>query len=193
MKNVLGLMLLAGCLQAQNSDLGLLLGISVVSGHVDLGTRVSGLVGAHGQINYAAQLREYSAGKLYLELPLLIGGHANGSVSNVVYGSAGGVISLTPGIRFNVAPHSRVSLYAAIGVGPAVFGDDKSLVGAGFVRTNTSWTVAAALDFGGGLDFRLTRLVSLRVEARDFVTGRGLGGVRGRNHPIYSFGLGLHW
>ena len=64
---------------------------------------------------------------------------------------------------------------------PASFGE--TLVG----------LLRAALDFGGGLDFRLTRLVSLRAEARDFVTGRGLGGVEGRNHPIFSFGLGIHW
>jgi opacity protein-like surface antigen len=114
-------------------------------------------------------------------------------VTNIAYGSAGGMISLTPGIRFNVAPHSRVSLYVAAGVGPAVFGEDTAVAGAGFVRRDTSWTVGAAFDFGGGLDFRLTRLVSLRVEACDFVTGRGLGGVEGRNHPIFSFGLGIHW
>jgi len=74
-----------------------------------------------------------------------------------------------------------------------VFGEDRSVAGAGFVRRDTRWTVGAALDFGGGLDFRLTRLMSLRAEVRDFVTGRGLGGVEGRNHPIFSFGLGIHW
>ena len=67
------------------------------------------------------------------------------------------------------------------------------MVGKGFITASTGWTVSAAVDFGGGLDLRLTRLMSLRAEARDFVTGRGLGGVEGRHHPIFGFGLGFHW
>ena len=67
------------------------------------------------------------------------------------------------------------------------------MVGKGFVTASSGWTVRAAVEFGGGLDFRLTRLVSLRGEVRDFVSGRGLGGVAGRHHPIYGFGVGLHW
>jgi hypothetical protein len=39
----------------------------------------------------------------------------------------------------------------------------------------------------------MSRLMSLRVEARDFVSGKGLGGVDGRNHAIYGFGVGFHW
>jgi hypothetical protein len=195
MKNVLGLMLLAGCACAQNSDLGLLLGISGPTASVQSGTgeRVSGSVGAHGQINYAAQLREYSAGRLYLELPLFFGGHASGTVAGSVIGSAGGTIFFTPGVRFNVAPHSRISFYVAGGVGPAAFDESKTVIGKGFVSSSVGWTVTAALQFGGGLDFRLTRLISLRAEARDFVTGRELGGVEGRNHPIFGFGFGFHW
>ena len=195
MKPVFALLLLTGCAHAQNSDLGLLLGISGPTSTVQAGsgTRVSGSVGAHGQINYALQLRETSAGRLYLELPLLLGGHASGTVAGTVTGSAGGAVFFTPGVRLNIAPHSRVSLYVAAGVGPAVFQESTSVVGKGFITASTGWTVSAAVDFGGGLDLRLTRLMSLRAEARDFVTGRGLGGVEGRHHPIFGFGLGFHW
>jgi hypothetical protein len=154
---------------------------------------VSGSVGAHGQINYAAQLRETSAGRLYLELPLLLGGHATGTVAGSVNGSAGGMFFFTPGLRLNIAPHSRVSLYVAAGAGPAAFGESRTVAGKGFVSASTGWTVSAALDFGGGLDFRLTRLMSLRAEARDFVSGKGLGGVQGRHHPIFGFGVGFHF
>jgi hypothetical protein len=54
-----------------------------------------------------------------------------------------------------------------------VFGEDRSVAGAGFVRRATRRTVGAALDFGGGLDFRLTRLMSLRAEVRDFAPVAG--------------------
>jgi len=83
MKNVLGLMLLAGCMYAQNSDLGLLLGVSPASSMVQFGPGDRHPNFRHGgrsrPDHYAAQLREYRAGRLYLELPLLIGGHASGT------------------------------------------------------------------------------------------------------------------
>jgi opacity protein-like surface antigen len=158
------------------------------------GTRISGSVGAHGQINYAGQLHEYSTGRLYFELPLLFGGHASGTVTNAVAGESGGMVFFTPGVRFNVAPHSRISFYGAVGLGPVAFDESKTLVGNGLINTSIRWTIAGALDFGGGLDFRLTRLISLRAEARDFVvSGRHLGGQDGYNHPIFGFGVGFHW
>ena len=195
MRKALVLLLFAGCASAQNNDLGLLLGISGPTSSVNSGNgaRVSGSVGAHGQINYAMQLRETGAGRLYLELPVLFGGQASGTVSSTVTSSAGGMIFFTPGVRLNLSPHSRVSFYAAAGVGPAAFDETKTVVSKGYVSASTGWTVSAAVDFGGGLDLRLTRLMSLRAEARDFVTGRGLGGAEGRNHPIFGFGIGFHW
>jgi hypothetical protein len=33
----------------------------------------------------------------------------------------------------------------------------------------------------------------IRVDARDYVTGRGLGGVVGRNHFLPMLGLALHY
>jgi hypothetical protein len=196
MKSAFVLLLLAGGARAQNSDLGLLLGISGPTSNLDVGTgtRISGSVGAHGQINYALQLRETSAGRLYLELPLLFGGHASGTVSGVVAGESGGMVFFTPGVRLNIAPHSRVSFYVAGGAGPVAFDESKTVVGNGLISSSIRWTIAAAVDFGGGLDLRLTRLMSLRAEARDFVvSGPHLGGQNGYNHPIFGFGFGFHW
>jgi hypothetical protein len=190
------LLLLAGCARTQNSDLGLLLGISGPASNVDVGTgiRIFGSVGAHGQINYAAQLRETGAGRLYLEMPLLFGGHASGTVGGGVTGSSGGMLFFTPGVRLNVAPHSRVSFYVAGGLGPVAFDEFKTVVANGLISSSTRWTVAGALGFGGGVGLRLTRLMSLRAEARDFVvSGRRLGGQDGYNHPIFGFGFGFHW
>ena len=44
-----------------------------------------------------------------------------------------------------------------------------------------------------GGDFRLTRLLSLRGDARDFVTREGLGGVTGRNHSTFQAGIAFHF
>jgi hypothetical protein len=36
-------------------------------------------------------------------------------------------------------------------------------------------------------------MLSLRVDARDYVTGRNLSGVRGRNHLLPLFGFAFHF
>jgi len=195
MKAVFLLVIAAGAASAQNSDLGLLLGISGPSSQVVTGTqtRVSGSVGASGQINYAMQLKEGSAGRLYLELPLLIGGRTSGSVGSVVRGSVQAGIYFTPGVRFNVTLHPRVSFYAAGGAGLASFNEDVSVIGKGVITASSGWDTSFAVAFGGGLDFRLTRLISLRGEVRDFVSKKGIGLTDGRNHPVFGFGMGFHW
>jgi opacity protein-like surface antigen len=195
MKAILLLAIAAGVACAQNSDLGLLIGISGPSSQVVTGTnfRVSGSVGASGQINYAMQLRESSAGRLYLELPLLIGGRSSGTVTSVVVGSTEAGIYFTPGVRFNVTLHPRTSFYAMGGMGIASFDENRSIVGKGVVSATSGWTTSFAVAFGGGLDFRLTRLISLRGEVRDFVSRKGIGLTDGRNHPVFGFGMGFHW
>ena len=84
--------------------------------------------------------------------------------------------------------------YVAGGLGPVAFDESTTVVGNGLISSSIRWTVAGAIDFGGGLDFRLTRLMSLRAEARDFVvSGKHLGGQDGYNHPIFGFGVGFHF
>ena len=67
-------------------------------------------------------------------------------------------------------------------------------MGSGPGTNSTLGSVTAAFDFGGGLDIRLTRLLSLRGEGRDlFLSQGGLSSSGGRNHPIVSFGFALHF
>jgi hypothetical protein len=79
------------------------------------------------------------------------------------------------------------------GGGIGSFGKDETNISGSGIYIGTNRTEHGVLDAGGGLDFRLTRLLSLRGEGRDFVTGKNLGGVTGRNHPIYEFGLAFHF
>ncbi|HTP36469.1 MAG TPA: outer membrane beta-barrel protein [Candidatus Acidoferrales bacterium] len=198
MKSAPILLLAAFAASAQNSDLGLLAGISGPSSQTITGTQVkiSGSVGASAQINYAMQLKEVSAGRLYLELPLLIGARASGTnitPGTVITGSVQTGIYFTPGVRFNFTLHPRVSFYAMGGVGLASFDENQTTISKGTVAVNTGWSTSFAGAFGGGLDFRLTRLISLRAELRDFVSRAGLGLTDGRNHPVFGFGMGFHW
>jgi hypothetical protein len=191
---VLAIALLAtGTAAAQNSDLGLLLGVSVrTSGTITPG-RVEGSVSASGQINYAIQLREANAGLLYLELPLMIADTQKGVVAGTITSSSTDTFFFTPGVRWHYTIHPRLAIYGSVGGGIAVLEANSSFIGNGTVSSSTGTTVVPAFGFGGGLDFRLTRLLSLRAEGRDFITRAGLGGETGHSHPIFSVGVGFHF
>jgi opacity protein-like surface antigen len=190
---ILSSFLFAGAALAQNSDLALLGGAAgPISGTVANGV-VSGSVGFGFQIDYAAQLHETKAGQLYLELPLVIAAQINGTVSNGVSSEIKDSIFFTPGVRWRFTPQKRVSFYAAAGAGIGSFGTTSSFVGNGIVSSGTNRITTGAFGFGLGIDFRLTRLLSLRAEGRDFITRSGLGGADGRNHSFFMAGIGFHF
>ena len=185
-----------GAAFAQNSDLGLLLGVidphySVVTGP---GSSVSAGAGAAGQINYAYQIKGWQAADLYLEFPFFLAGRGDTySAPGIASTNANGIGALTPGPRLKVRLGGRISFYAAAGGGFGWYGNNEVLSGHGSSTVSGNTTVTGAFDFGGGIDFRLTRLLSLRPEVRDLVTThRNLYG--GSNHnPIYAFGLAFHF
>jgi opacity protein-like surface antigen len=190
---VLASFLFGGAALAQNSDLAILLGTTgPFSSTVGHGT-VADAFGAGFQLNYAAQLYETKAGQLYLELPLIITAQVRDTVGPNVVTNINDSVLFTPGVRWRFTPQKRVSFYAAAGVGVGSFGASNSFVGNGMVTNSGTRTYAAAFGFGGGIDFRLTRLLSLRAEGRDFVTGTGLGGSSGRNHAFFMAGIGFHF
>ena len=185
--------LFGGAARAQNSDLAILLGasgpLSSTAGHGSL----TDSFGVGFQLNYAAQLHESKAGQLYLELPLMIAAQVQDILVPNLVTHVGDSIFITPGVRWRFTPQRRVSFYAAAGVGIGSFGTNTSFLGNGIMTNSSARTYSAAFGFGGGIDFRLTRLLSLRAEGRDFVTGTGLGGSGGRNHAFFMAGIGFHF
>jgi hypothetical protein len=186
--------ILAGCMaRAQNSDLGILTGSAGRPSEAVPGSnsRLESPWPWFTQITYAWQLRDLPAGHLYIELPLVLGSNPSGVVANSDVSTPGrNTIFFAPGLRFKIPVRSRLSLYAALGVGIASFGVGDVPANSVVIPSRTS---SGVVDFGGGLDFRITRLLSLRMEARDFVTRPGLGGYQGRNHPTFQIGVGFHF
>ena len=193
------LMAAAGLAQAQNSDLALLGGLTGPTGQTSVSngtTTASGSVSPSLQLNYAWQVRK-SKTDLYVEGPLEIVMRESGSVTNgpggtSVSGSAGPDLFFTPGVRVKFSPEARVSFYGAAGAGVASF-TGAVFVSPSSVESSTGRRNSYAIGFGGGIDFRLTRLLSLRGDVRDFITESGLGGATGRNHAIGQFGLAFHF
>ena len=181
--------------RAQNSDFGFLVGVTLPQGEVAVGPRtyVRGEVGGGVQFNYAFQAIQHAV-DLYVECPLVISALGASRVTpGLVTASTGIDLFFTPGVRLKFSPESRVSFYGALGGGLGSFGEIRSSTGNGNVSVSGGRTTTAALDFGGGLDFRLTRLLSLRVEGRDFVTRSGLGGSAGMHHTMVQFGIAFHF
>jgi opacity protein-like surface antigen len=125
----------------------------------------------------------------------MIGAQVRDTVASNVASYVKASLFLTPGVRWRFTPQRRVSFYAAAGAGVGNFGSYLSYVGSGpgLSESVTGNTTSAAFDWGGGIDFRLTRLLSLRAEGRDFVTRAGLGGFAGRNHAFFMAGIGFHF
>jgi opacity protein-like surface antigen len=191
------LMMLTGCVaRAQNSDLGLLLGFMGTHQLSGPGAYQVGDISIAGQINYAYQLKGWPDSGLYLEIPLLLAARNGISGSSNGYSSVGqsGVGGVVPGVRFKLRLGGRASLYGAAGAGIGWVGENGVFTTPGTSVVGNQVTATAAFDFGGGLDLRLTKLLSLRGEARDLVTTtRGQSGAGGHNNGIYTFGFAFHF
>ncbi|MGA2264381.1 MAG: hypothetical protein ABSH28_23480 [Acidobacteriota bacterium] len=192
---IMVLLVLTRCAaMAQSNDIGILIGGAGPSADVVIGTsvRVSSTVAVSLQLNYAFQVMERKPGALGVELPLVLVGHLSVSVNGGVSAASRNTLFFTPGIRFSLPLHSRVALYGVAGGGVGSFGNDEVIVGP-VIGVQTRRVLSGVFDFGGGIDLRLTHLLSLRGEARDFVSRAGLGGTAGRNHGIFQGGIGFRF
>jgi len=76
---------------------------------------------------------------------------------------------LTPGLRLRFFPSSRLSPWAAIGGGYALY--QQSAKFSNGQNDTDKFLNRGVFDYGGGLDFRLFRFIGLRAEVRDFLSG----------------------
>ena len=77
--------------------------------------------------------------------------------------------SLTPGLRFKFHSGSRLSPWAAIGGGYALYQESAKLSNG--QNVTNKFLNRGAFNYRGGLDYRLYRFIGLRGEVRDFVSG----------------------
>lgn len=143
-------------------------------------------VGLAYQWNTAHLLESIAAGSLYLEVPLTF--TFNGQVAGLSRGAS----YFTPGVHFTFPEKKRISFYAALGGGFADFGVRDSIVNGVRTAAEDQSGGHATADIGGGIDLRLERFISLRVDGRDYITPAGLGGTTGRNHPVFVAGIAFH-
>ncbi len=182
--------------QSQNSDFSFTGGYVPASSSVRIGAGAGVGVAVKGGgslgFNFGHTIHSWAAGDLYYEMPFVNGFVGRASVSGNVSASNDNFFMWTPGVRFKFPTRSWLEIYAVGGGGFGTFSYHDVRVGGSGISVITNHTLHGVFDAGGILDFRVSRLISLRVDVRDYVTGRGLGGVNGRHHPIFTFGLALH-
>ena len=183
---------------AQRSDVAFLAGVAGPQSRTTAiagSTITSGPVSPAVQVNYAAQMLSGPVDG-YVEIPLVFVMRGSGQSitlgTTTRSGSGSPDVYFTPGARIHFLPRSWISPYVAAGFGIASFAPTPTIA-PGSVVVPGNRENSAALGFGGGLDLRLTPVLSLRGDARDYYTGGNLGGVTGRNHGIFQGGFALRF
>ena len=190
--------------RAQNTDLSFLVGAAVnTSGSVTPNTNgtvptVTGSFGVATQLDFGYQAAAFSKGSLYVELPLVFVWRGSGTVSGAA--GAPAVMSIDnsswyvlPGVRWKIPTGTRISFYGALGGGAAFIHQQDVSLANQLVTTTNNTLVKPVLDFGGGIDLRISRWLSLRLDARDYVHSPGSNVTSGYNHAGVFAGVAFHF
>ena len=178
----------------QNMDIFFMAGPSFAKTQVIGGSDVTlyGSTGYATTVGYGYQVMRRSAVSLWVEIPFL-GVNPSAETASIP-GSVtlGTNIFLMPGVRVMAPIQSRVSIYGAAGGGicgctnPTLTADNPP-------KLSTHDTTHGMFNVGGGVDVRLNRYFSFRVDARDYITGSKLSGAPGRNHVLPTMGFVFHF
>ncbi len=197
--------------QAQNMDISFMLGAVNATGQTTVATipsgpagptpivipTVTGRFGFAMQVNFGYQVAAFSKGSLYVETPFIFVWSGSGTVSGAegnpsVTSTDHSAWYVLPGVRWKIPTGTRLSFYTALGGGVAFIREQDVLLANQQVTTTNYTLVKPVLDFGGGIDVRISRWLSLRTEARDYVHSPGSNVTSGHNHLQLMLGIAFH-
>lgn len=200
--------------RAQNTDMSFLLGAVGTSGSVATTSatipggatgpiqveipRVTGTFGVAWQANFGYQVASFSKGSLYVETPFVFvwtgsgtvaGAQGNPSVTSIDHSSW----YLLPGVRWRIPTGTRLSFYVAGGGGVAFIHEGDTFLANQQVTTINTTLAKPVVDFGVGADLRISRWLSIRVDARDYVHGAESDVPQRHNHAAVFAGVAFHF
>ena len=146
-------------------------------------------------VNYGHHLAGTRVAALYSEIEFVaIPNRAVTSTTAVVaqnYAS----LYVTPGVQLKLFPRRRFSPWGAIGGGYALYQESNQLSNG--QNTTNKFLNRGVFDYGGGVDYRVFRLIGLRGEVRDFLSGNpnlNTGPISSTQHNVVaSGGIVLHF
>ena len=162
---------LAGCAAAQRHELGLTLGSVLAQDRGPAATSLNLGSGTALQVDYAHQIVR---GNRYVALygDIVFMANPQRVVASTIRTAIRDVASLylVPGVKIKFVPDGKVSPWFSIGAGYSLYEHATSLL-SGAVSPVGRHLNRGTIGYGGGLDWKVWRNISLRAEARDFYSG----------------------
>jgi len=119
--------------------------------------------------NYGHRFLDVEFVALYAEIQFVALPNRSVTAATAVVPHNYASLYVTPGLQLKVLPRARLSPWAALGCGYALYEQSAKLSNG--QNTTNKFLNRGVFDFGGGLDYRLFRSFGLRGEVRDFVSG----------------------
>jgi len=146
-------------------------------------------------VNYGHHLAGTRVAALYSEIEFVAIPNRGVTSATAVVAQNYASLYVTPGVRLKLFPRRRFSPWGAIGVGYALYQESNQLSNG--QNTTNKFLNRGVFDYGGGVDYRLFRLIGLRGEVRDFLSGNpnlNTGPISSTQHNVVaSGGIVLHF
>ena len=120
-------------------------------------------------VNYGHHLAATRVAALYGEIEFVAIPNRGVTSATAVVAQNYASLYVTPGVRLKLFPRWRFSPWGAIGGGYALYQESNQLSNG--QNTTDKFLNRGVFDYGGGVDYRLFRLIGLRGEVRDFLSG----------------------
>jgi hypothetical protein len=151
-------------------EIGLTLGAISTPSRTVTGGKLDFSAGTALQANYARTLASLHYISLMGEIHFLASPQEQ-ITSNLTAATKDiAVLYLTPGIRVKLLPKSKLSPWGSVGGGYSLYEQSTTTI-AGAPNGAPRHVSGGALQFGGGVDYKIFPLISLRAEVREFYTG----------------------
>jgi len=140
-------------------------------------------------VNYGYRFLHSNAVALFGELEFVAIPNQRLTTANAIVPRNYASLYVAPGFRVKVFPEARLSPWAALGGGYALYEQSTNLSNG--QPASNRFVNRGVFDFGGGLDFRLFRFIGFRAEVRDFYSGNpnvNVGFNASTQHNVVSSG-----
>ncbi|HKX29108.1 MAG TPA: hypothetical protein VJ302_15545, partial [Blastocatellia bacterium] len=122
------------------------------------------------QANFAKRMVDGKVASFHWEVLLTGAPKTNISSTSLLLPKNYSTLFITPGVKLKLLPTGSISPYIATGAGYGRYSASETLTN-GQPNTGDRGKNTFVYNFGGGLDFNILGLISLRGEVRDFITG----------------------
>ena len=123
------------------------------------------------ELGYGRRLRESEVYSITAELPVLFQPHEKVYFIDNLTPDSYKSYFLTPSVRANLLPRTYLSPWGSIGIGFGHFSSSSNLEFEGGPNPGKTGSTGVVIQFGAGLDVRITHRLAIRTELRDYWSG----------------------